>query len=237
MTQRVIALPVDAASTRKPPRLPLSTHASSVLQAHTHQARAMMMSRTVSCARRASTSRTRASAPMSALVVLKANTHQALHKPPVRLAMSVRREPHLLSVAMASMIAKTYALLAKRDLLEAAFCACLGHTRPHPDPKHAVHALLGPGANQGPLYVRARLGLQEQMGVLARAVRPASTRKAPAMANARAAERASIHLRRQLLVLACAKTVQKERTRPPQAGLTLQTALHAMLVNIRITSV
>ena len=169
--------------------------------------------------------------------MLKANTHQALDKPPLRRALRVRREPHLLSVAMASMTALIYALLAIRDLLETAFCACLGHTRPHPDPKHAVHALPGPGAKQELMHVRARLGLQEQMGVLARAVRPASTRKAPAMASARTAERASIHLKRQLLVLACAKTAQKDRTSPPQAGPRFQTALHATQVNIRITSV
>ena len=94
-----------------------------------------------------------------------------------------------------------------------------------------------PSLATGARHVRARLGLQEQMGVLARAVRPASTRKAPAMASARTAERASIHLKRQLLVLACAKTAQKDRTSPPQAGPRFQTALHATQVNIRITSV
>ncbi len=156
--------------------------------------------------------------PRTASVVWKANTHQAVDNPPVRRALRVRREKHLLSVAMISMTAKFYALLAKRGLLAAVFCAWLGRTRPQLDPKHAVHALPGPGAKQGLMYVRATLGLREQMGVLARAAWPASTRKVLAMVIARSAEQASIHLRRQLLVPACAKTAQKECTCPQLAG-------------------
>ena len=112
-----------------------------------------------------------------------------------------------------------YALLAKRDPLEAVFCARPGLSNLHLDLKIAVHAQTGPGAKQELMHARAMLGSRERMEALAIAVRQANTRKAPEWVNARPAERASIHQKSLLLVLVCVKTVRKESICQPQAAL------------------
>ena len=112
----------------------------------------------------------------------------------------------------------TYALPAKRDQLEAVFCARRGRSKPHLDLKIVVHAQTGPGAKKGPINARAMLGLREQMEALALTAGQANTRKIPELANARPAERASIHQKRLLLVLVCVKTVRKESIFQPQAA-------------------